>query len=70
LPADEDDAAIVNSVIGLGKNLGCRVIAEGVEREDQADWLRVNGCRYAAGFWFARPMSASDFTARLDSSQP
>jgi len=65
LPSDADDAAIVNSVIGLGKNLRCRVIAEGVEREDQATWLRANGCRYAAGFWFARPMCAADFTDRL-----
>ena len=65
LPGDEDDAAIVHSVIGLGKSLDCRVIAEGVEREEQAQWLRERGCCYAAGFLFARPMSADAFTRSL-----
>ena len=65
LPADADDAAIVNSVIGLGKSLRCRVVAEGVERDDQAEWLRSNGCRYAAGFLFAHPIGVSEFTASL-----
>jgi len=61
LPGDPGDAAIVNSVIGLGENLHCKVIAEGVERPEQAAWLRDAGCRYASGFWFARPMPATDF---------
>ena len=62
-----DDTAIVNSVIGLGKNLRCRIIAEGVEREDQAAWLRASDCKLAAGFWFARPISAGEFGERLAS---
>ena len=65
LPDDADDAAIVHSVIGLGISLGCRVIAEGVEREDQAAWLRERGCTFAAGFLFARSMSADAFTHSL-----
>jgi diguanylate cyclase (GGDEF)-like protein/PAS domain S-box-containing protein len=56
LPSDSDDAAIVNSVIGLGKSLRCRVVAEGVERDDQSRWLRESGCKFAAGFLFAHPM--------------
>jgi EAL domain-containing protein (putative c-di-GMP-specific phosphodiesterase class I) len=65
LPEDQDDAAIVSSVIGLGDNLGCRVIAEGVERPEQHAWLRSRGCRFAAGYWFARPMPAAKFAFLL-----
>lgn len=65
LPANADDAAIVNSVIGLGESLHCRVIAEGVEREEQAIWLRERGCKFATGFWFARPLPVKEFSALL-----
>jgi diguanylate cyclase (GGDEF)-like protein/PAS domain S-box-containing protein len=70
LPEDQDDAAIVSSVIGLGENLGCRVIAEGVERPEQHAWLRARGCRYAAGYWFARPMPAREFSLLLADLRP
>ncbi len=64
--ADEGrDAAVVRAVLGLGDALGLEVIAEGVEREDQADFLRRHGCRVAQGFLFARPMPAHDIEARL-----
>jgi diguanylate cyclase (GGDEF)-like protein/PAS domain S-box-containing protein len=70
LPEDADDAAIVSSVIGLGENLGCRVIAEGVERPEQHAWLRARGCRFATGFWFARPMPAAEFALLLSDNVP
>ncbi len=65
LPDDPDDAAIVHSVIGLGRSLGCRVIAEGVERPEQAQWLRDRGCTLAAGFLYARPMTADALARTL-----
>ena len=61
LPLDHNDAAIVRSIIALGENFGCSVVAEGVESEDQAAWLRDNGCMLAQGFLLAEPMSPPAF---------
>lgn len=59
LEVDEDDAAIVSAVIGLGANLGLAVVAEGVETQGQADLLRAWGCPIGQGYLFARPMPAA-----------
>jgi len=61
LPTDEGDAAIVRAIIALGRSLGREIIAEGVERPDQAHWLMREGCSTAQGFLYARPMPEADF---------
>jgi diguanylate cyclase (GGDEF)-like protein len=61
LPADDGDAAIVRAIIALGRSLGREIIAEGVERPDQANWLIREGCATAQGFLYARPMPEADF---------
>jgi len=63
LPGNADSVAIVLAVISMGHSLGLKVIAEGVETAPQADFLREHGCDEGQGFFFARPMSAADFTA-------
>jgi len=63
---DTFDAAIVCAVIELGRNLGLRVIAEGVETVGQAHFLRERGCEHAQGYLYARPMPAADFLAFLN----
>jgi diguanylate cyclase (GGDEF)-like protein/PAS domain S-box-containing protein len=55
----DDQAPIVKAIIALGKALGMMVIAEGVERQVQLDYLRHLGCDAAQGFLFARPLRAS-----------
>lgn len=58
LPSDEDDIAIVRVIIALGKSMGMRVLAEGIEHAEQASFLLANGCQLGQGYWFARPMPA------------
>jgi diguanylate cyclase (GGDEF)-like protein len=66
---DEDDAAIVEAVISLGRKLGITVIAEGVETAEQADFLLRHGCEEAQGFYFGRPLRPEAFAALLDAGQ-
>ena len=47
--------AIVRSIIGLGRNMGIEVVAEGVETAEQADWLTELGCDLLQGYYFGRP---------------
>ncbi|MDP5241405.1 EAL domain-containing protein [Uliginosibacterium sp. 31-16] len=58
---DADEAAIVHTIIQLGKNLKMTTLAEGVETEAQLAFLRVEGCREAQGFLFSRPLGSDDF---------
>jgi diguanylate cyclase (GGDEF)-like protein/PAS domain S-box-containing protein len=59
--------AVVEAIIGLGRQLDIAVIAEGIETADQADLLLDLGCMYAQGFHFSRPMAAPDFRAAMSS---
>ena len=65
IPDDSDDVAITATIIGLGRNLGLGVIAEGVESPAQADFLYRQGCHEIQGFLYFRPMSASELTEAL-----
>ena len=58
LGSSRDDRAIVSAIIHLGDSLGLKVVAEGIETTDQADLLRVMGCKYAQGFLCAYPTPA------------
>ncbi len=58
LPADEENAAIVRSMIGLGWTLGLDVVAEGVETEEQVAFLTAEGCGSGQGFYYGRPEPA------------
>jgi diguanylate cyclase (GGDEF)-like protein len=62
---DPDDAAIVTAIIAMARGLSLRVVAEGVETEGQAAFLRSLACDLAQGFHFGRPMPASEFAFRL-----
>lgn len=60
------DREITEAIVGLAKKLNMQTIAEGVETEAQADWLRDLGCDIGQGYFFARPMTADAFSRYLD----
>lgn len=60
LPWDEDDAAIVRVVIALAKSMGMQVQAEGIEQVEQARFLLAQACDMGQGYWFGRPMPATE----------
>jgi predicted signal transduction protein with EAL and GGDEF domain len=59
--SDADDATIVRTIIALGHNLGLKVVAEGVETEQQLEFLRANHCDELQGYYFGRPMPGAQF---------
>jgi diguanylate cyclase (GGDEF)-like protein len=61
LPNDSDDLAICTAVIAMGRALGLKVIAEGVESTEQLAVLRALGCDVGQGYLFARPLPAEQF---------
>jgi EAL domain-containing protein (putative c-di-GMP-specific phosphodiesterase class I) len=58
LPDDANDVAITQAIIALGKNLGMKLVAEGVETEAQLEFLRTHKCDITQGFLHSRPIPA------------
>ncbi len=65
---DENDQAVASAVISLGQKLNMRVIAEGVETDDQVAFLLKNNCDEMQGYHFSKPVSARDIENLLDQS--
>jgi diguanylate cyclase (GGDEF)-like protein/PAS domain S-box-containing protein len=65
LLSNSDDAAIVGSTIGLSKQLGLTVVAEGIEDRATADFLVSMGCEEGQGYFFGRPMPAQVFETQF-----
>jgi diguanylate cyclase (GGDEF)-like protein len=60
-----EDTEIVRAVINVAKSLGLRVVAEGIETEQQAKRLRAMGCDYGQGYFFSRPLPPEHVPALL-----
>ena len=66
METDRDDAVLVRSIIELGRNLGLRVTAEGVETASVHETLRRLGCDFAQGFHLGRPVPAEECRRLLE----
>ena len=63
---DDDDVAIVEAVLNLGKHFEMKIVAEGVEDEAQLEFLKSRGCDIAQGYWISRPMDFAAYAAWLE----
>ncbi len=64
---DPETTALVEAIMSLAKSLKRRVIGEGVERADQADFLVAHGCMWGQGYLYSKAVTAEDFTKYLES---
>ena len=59
--ADTRGGRLVSNIVQMGRDLGYRIVAEGIETEDERALLAGWGCDYGQGWHFGRPMSAAAF---------
>ncbi|WP_426198957.1 putative bifunctional diguanylate cyclase/phosphodiesterase [Pseudomonas sp. DC3200b2] len=69
LEQDSDDAAIVSAIVALGQALGLRIVAEGVETDNQQAFLTRLGCDSLQGYLLGRPQPAERFMAEIVGKQ-
>ncbi|MFA6145224.1 MAG: EAL domain-containing protein [Sulfurimonas sp.] len=70
LPHSDSDVAIVKAIIAMADALGFKTIAEGIEEEAQAKFLKEFGCMQGQGYMYARPLDEKAFEAFLISYKP
>lgn len=69
LGQDQDDAAIVDSIIAMSHRLNLKVIAEGIENQGQIEFLQQHECDIGQGFYYSKPMSAGCLVELLEAEQ-
>ena len=69
VPRDNEDRAITQAIISMGKMLGLTIVAEGVERIEQADFLREQTCDQMQGYYFSRAIPEAELTKLLESQR-
>jgi len=57
---------VVKETIQLAKNLNMKIVAEGIERKDQVEFLAEQGCDMIQGFYYAKPMTVQEFDKRIE----
>jgi EAL domain-containing protein (putative c-di-GMP-specific phosphodiesterase class I) len=69
VPGDSGNTAITQAIMAMAHSLGLKVIAEGVESEEQFAFLRAHGCEELQGYFFSKPVTAEEATAMLRAAQ-
>jgi diguanylate cyclase (GGDEF)-like protein len=65
IPQSSDSIAIVSAIIAIGKELGVKILAEGVETIQQLNFLKSKECDYVQGYYFSKPLDTNLFTQLL-----
>lgn len=60
-PYEPDDIAIVTAIFSMAKALGIKVVAEGIETQQQLNFLIANNCHYGQGFYFSKALTSKQF---------
>lgn len=66
---NESDETLTETIIGLASKLSMKVVAEGIETQQQLDFIKALGCDYAQGYLLGKPQSADEFLKLLESQQ-
>ncbi|MFW5444251.1 MAG: EAL domain-containing protein [Methylococcaceae bacterium] len=69
LTTDPSDALLVETILSLAEKMNIKVIAEGVETEQQLNFLKQHHCRYAQGYYFSKPLPIDEFELYLETHQ-
>jgi EAL domain-containing protein (putative c-di-GMP-specific phosphodiesterase class I) len=67
---NSQNLVIAESIITLSQSLGLKTIAEGVETEEQCNWLKTLNCHFAQGYFFSRPVDSTAATNLLEQLPP
>jgi EAL domain-containing protein (putative c-di-GMP-specific phosphodiesterase class I) len=67
LTVDKADRELINAAIAMAHGLNLEVVAEGVETQEQFEYLKNQGCDYVQGYYFSEPVSAEKLTGMLGS---
>ncbi|MCB6182455.1 EAL domain-containing protein [Leeia sp. TBRC 13508] len=67
---DPDDASITSAIIAMAHNLKLKVVAEGVETEQQASFLKELGCEFAQGFLYSKPLPSAEMALFMQNEIP
>jgi len=70
LPQSSEDMAITRAIIAMAHGLDIRVVAEGVEHKDQADYLNNYDCDYFQGYYYAKPMPLIELLDLIKKQNP
>ncbi|MEE9545770.1 MAG: EAL domain-containing protein [Rhodospirillales bacterium] len=61
ITVDKDDAVLIEAIITMAHRLNLKVVAEGVEKKEQLEFLRSQGCDFAQGYYFSKPVATKSF---------
>ncbi|MEM7565155.1 MAG: EAL domain-containing protein, partial [Pseudomonadota bacterium] len=67
--SDSGDQAMVNSILAMSKHMGLKVVAEGVEMQQQFDLLKTFDCQYFQGYFFSKPLPCDEMETVLEGGQ-
>ena len=66
MTTDPADRELVNASIAMAHGLGLKVVAEGVETEEQANSLKIMNCDYVQGYYFSKPITPDELISKLE----